>query len=83
MLGDPLTDLSIALETDYFRMSSDRYYVPISVKLPGSDLELAKHGNAETTRLDFIGEVRDSKNAIAASVRDFITVTLKGETVAQ
>jgi VWFA-related protein len=69
MLGDPLTDLSIALETDYFRMSSDRYYVPISVKLPGSDLELAKHGNAETTRLDFIGEVRDSKNAIAASAQ--------------
>jgi VWFA-related protein len=83
MLGDPITDLSLALETDYFRMSSDRYYVPISVKLPGSDLELAKHGNAETTRLDFIGEVRDSKNAIAASARDFITVTLKGETAAQ
>jgi VWFA-related protein len=83
MLGDPITDLSLALETDYFRMASDRYYVPVSVKLPGSDLELAKHGNAETTRLDFIGEVRDSKNAIAASARDFITVTLKGETAAQ
>ena len=83
MLGDPVTDLSIALETDYFRQASDRYYVPISVKLPGSDLELAKHGNAETTRLDFIGEIRDAKNAVAASVRDFITVTLKGETAAQ
>jgi VWFA-related protein len=83
MLGDPMTDLSLALETDYFRMASDRYYVPISVKMPGSDLELAKHGNAETTRLDFIGEVRDSKNAIAASVRDFLTVTLKGETAQQ
>jgi hypothetical protein len=64
-------------------MASDRYYVPISVKLPGSDLELAKHGNAESTRLDFIGEIRDSKNAVAGSVRDFITVTLKGETAAQ
>ena len=83
MLGDPITDLSVALETDYFRMASDRYYVPISVKLPGSDLELAKHGNAESTRLDFIGEIRDSKNAVAGSVRDFITVTLKGETAAQ
>ena len=82
-LGDPITDLSIALETDYFRMASDRYYVPISVKLPGSDLELAKHGNAESTRLDFIGEIRDAKNAITGTVRDFITVTLKGETAAQ
>jgi len=83
MLGDPITDLSLALETDYFRQASDRYYVPVSVKMPGSDLELAKHGNAETTRLDFIGEIRDSKNTIQGSVRDFITVKLSGETAAQ
>jgi len=83
MLGDPMTDLSIALETDYFRQASDRYYVPISVKLPGSDLELAKHGNAESTRLDFIGEVRDPKNQVVGSVRDFITVKLKEETASQ
>jgi hypothetical protein len=51
--------------------------------MPGSDLELAKHGNAETTRLDFIGEIRDSKNTIQGSVRDFITVKLKEETAAQ
>jgi hypothetical protein len=83
MLGDPMTDLSIALETDYFRQASDRYYVPLSVKLPGSDLELAKHGNAESTRLDFIGEVRDPKNQVVGSVRDFITVKLKEETASQ
>jgi len=83
MLGDPMTDLSIALETDYFRQARDRYYVPISVKMPGSDLALAKQGNSESTRLDFIGEIRDSKNAIAGSVRDFITVKLKGDTAAQ
>jgi hypothetical protein len=83
MLGDPLTDLSLALETDYFRQASDRYYVPVSVKMPGSDLELAKHGSAESTRLDFIGEVRDAKNVIQGSVRDFITVKLSGETAKQ
>jgi len=77
MLGDPITDLSIALETDYFRQASDRYYVPLSIKMPGSDLALAKQGNSESTRLDFIGEVRDAKNVVQASVRDFITVKLK------
>jgi VWFA-related protein len=83
MLGDPITDLSIALETDYFRQASDRYYVPLSVKMPGSDLALAKQGKSESARLDFIGEVRDSKNVIQGSVRDFITVKLKEETAAQ
>ncbi len=83
MLGDPVTDLTLALETDYFRMTADRYYVPVTVKLPGSDLELAKRGGSETARLDFIGQVRDSKNRLAATVRDFITVKLKSDSAAE
>jgi hypothetical protein len=85
-LGDPITDLSLALETNetnYFRLARDRYFVPVAVKSPGSDIELARTGNAETTRLDFIGEVRDSRGALQATVRDDVTVKLKGEQVGQ
>ncbi len=83
LLGDPVTDLTLALETDYFRMGPDRYYVPLTIKMPGSDLELAKRGGSESTRLDFIGQVRDAKGRLAATVRDFITVKLKSETAAE
>jgi VWFA-related protein len=83
MLGDPITDLSVALEVDYFRMARDRYFVPITVKIPGSELELAKHGGAETTKIDFIGEVKDSKGQTQGNVRDFQEIKLKGETAAQ
>ena len=38
MLGDPMTDLSVALEVDYFRMARDRYFVPVTVKIPGSGI---------------------------------------------
>jgi VWFA-related protein len=83
MLGDPMTDLTLALETDYFRMGRDRYYVPISVKIAGSDIELAKRGGSESTRLDFIGQIRDAKNQLAGTVRDYITVKLKDQTAAE
>jgi VWFA-related protein len=83
MLGDPVTDLSLALEVNYFRQARDRYFVPVSVKIPGADIELARKGGAESTRLDFIGEVRDSKGALQGTVRDEITVKLKGETLGQ
>jgi VWFA-related protein len=83
MLGDPVTDLTLALEVNYFRLGRDRYFVPVSVKIPGSDIELAKKGGAESTRLDFIGEVRDAKGMPQGTVRDEITVKLKGETVGQ
>lgn len=82
-LGDPITDLSVAIEIGWFRMARDRYFVPVAVKIPGNEIELARHGGAESTRLDFIGQVRDQKGAIAGNVRDFITVKLKGETAGQ
>lgn len=79
MLGDPVTDLSLALEVNYFRQARDRYFVPVSVKIPGSDIELAKKGGAASTRLDFIGQVRDEKGNLQGTVRDEITVKLEGE----
>jgi VWFA-related protein len=83
MLGDPVTDLSLALEVDWFRQARDRYFVPVSVKIPGNDIELARKGGAESTRLDFIGEVKDAKGQLQGTVRDEITVKLKGESAGQ
>jgi VWFA-related protein len=83
MLGDPVTDISVAAEINYFRQAKDRYFVPVSVKIPGSDIELARKSGAENTRLDFIGEVRDTKGMLQGTVRDEISVKLKGETVGQ
>lgn len=74
--GDPMTDLPIALEIDYFRISPTAYFVPVSVKVPGSALELArKHGLAET-EFDFLGSILDERKQPAGMVRDFIKVKL-------
>jgi hypothetical protein len=83
LLGDPITDLSIAMEVDYFRLARTSYFVPVAVKIPGSDIELARHGSSESTRLDFIGQVKDAKGAIAGNVRDYIEVKLKDEAASQ
>jgi VWFA-related protein len=83
MLGDPVTDLTLAVEVNYFRQGKDRYFVPVAVKIPGTDIELAKKGGAESTRLDFIGEVKDARGVLQGTVRDDITVKLKGEAAAE
>jgi VWFA-related protein len=75
-LGDPVTEIPIALEVNYFRVNPSRYFVPVAVKVPGSVLPLARKGAAETTELDFIGQVRDAKGGAAASVRDAIRIKL-------
>ena len=59
MLGDPITDLTIAMEIDYFQLNRAEYFVPVMVKIPGRELALAKRGGAEHTLIDFIGEIKD------------------------
>ncbi len=39
--GDPVTDLPLALEVDIFRVAPTSYFVPVSVRVPGSVIELA------------------------------------------
>jgi VWFA-related protein len=75
-LGDPVSELPLALEVDYFRVAKDRYFVPISVKIPGSAVGLAKKGATETTAFDFIGQVRDASGKLVSGVRDQIAVKL-------
>lgn len=76
LLGDPVTDLVMALEVDYFRLARDRYFVPVTVKIPSSQIGLARKGESAETELDFIGQVRDARGALAAAVRDSVRVRL-------
>jgi VWFA-related protein len=78
LLGDPMTDLSLKLELNYFRLAQDRYFVPLEAKIPASEIDLAKHGDVESVRLDFVGQVTDSKNKVVKQVRDNLEVKLKG-----
>jgi VWFA-related protein len=83
MLGDPITELTIAMEVDYFQLNSAEYYVPVVMKIPGSELALARRRGAEHTLIDFIGEVKDEYGATMANVRDKVDIKLTGETAAQ
>jgi VWFA-related protein len=83
MLGDPITELTIALEVDYFQLNHAEYYVPIMVKIPGSELALARKGGAEHTLLDFITEVKDDFGTTMQNVRDKTDVKLSDTTAAE
>ena len=65
-----MSDLQLALEADYFRVANGRYFVPISVKIPGSEIALAKKSGAETTDFDFVGVVEAPTGKRSASCRN-------------
>ena len=83
MSGDPITDLTIAMEVNYFQLNRAEYFVPIAVKIPGHELVLAREGGAERAVIDFIGEIKDEGGNTVQNLRDKVDMKLSGETVAQ
>jgi VWFA-related protein len=84
MLDDPITELTIAMEVDYFQLNRAEYFVPIVVKIPGRELALAKRGGAEHTLIDFVGEIKDLVGGTTVSnVRDNVNIKLSDETAAE
>ena len=84
MLEDPITELPMAMELNYFQLNRAEYFVPVVVKIPGSELALAKHGGAEHTLIDFIGEIKDVySGSTVTNVRDNVNVKLTDATEAE
>jgi VWFA-related protein len=81
MLADPITELTIAMEINYFQMNRAEYFVPIVVKIPGRELALAKQRGAEHTVIDFIGEIKDSYGGTTLSnIHDKVDIKLSDAT---
>jgi len=83
MMGDPVTELTIALEVNYFRQNHAEYFTPIMLKIPGSELALARKRGAEHTLIDFIGEIKDAHGTTIQNMRDFKDIKLSDATAAE
>jgi VWFA-related protein len=83
MLADPITELTIAMEVDYFQLNRAEYFVPVIVKIPGRELALAKRRGAEHTLLDFIGEVKDNYGTTITNLRDKMNIKLSDATAVE
>ncbi len=59
----PATDVAVYLSALYFRTSSsdkdgDRYTIPISLLIPGSQIPFVKDGDKDKATLDILGQIR-------------------------
>jgi len=54
-----------------------------AVKIPGSELVLARSGGAERTLIDFIGEIKDDYGTTIQNLRDKVDIKLSGETAGE
>jgi VWFA-related protein len=72
----PATDVPLFLTAGWFRMTTDRYYVPVSISVPGSAIPTPKpqEKGSDKITLDIAGFIRDERNAPVGRIRDTMTV---------
>jgi VWFA-related protein len=69
------TDLDLFLSTGYFRLDKSRYYVPVSLVVPGSQVPTTHAGDKDKATLDILGLVRDEQNRPVGRIHDTVKLS--------
>jgi VWFA-related protein len=77
-LGSDLsaTDLSAYVATAYFRVADNRYFVPLSVVVPGYQIPITRTSAKDKATVDVLGLVRDEQQRPVARIRDTVKLSV-------
>jgi VWFA-related protein len=70
------TDLSAYVTTGYFRLADNRYFVPISVVVPGYQIPITKVSDRTKATIDVLGLVRDDQKRPVGRIRDTVRLSV-------
>jgi VWFA-related protein len=69
------TDLSAYVSSAYFRIADNRYFVPLSLVVPGYQIPITKATDRSRATLDVLGLVRDAERRPVARIRDTVRLS--------
>ena len=72
----PATDMAVYLDAMYFRLDENRFFVPVSLIVPGSQIPFVKGGDKDKATLDVIGEVIDEVKRPIGNARETVKLNL-------
>jgi hypothetical protein len=70
------TDVAVYMAAAYFRLDEGRFYLPVSLVVPGSQIPFTKGGDKDKATLDVIGDVQDELKRPVSSVRETVKLSL-------
>jgi VWFA-related protein len=72
----PATDLPLYLGVAYFRLEANKFFVPISLVVPGSQIPFMRASDRDRATLDVIGMVLDNEQHPLNRIRDTVKLAL-------
>jgi VWFA-related protein len=74
----PSTDLTVFLSAGYFRTGRNKFFVPVSIVVPGSEIPFSRNKDQDRATIDVLGVVLDSTKHPMARVRDTVKLAVRG-----
>lgn len=72
----PATDVSVYLQALYFRLEDGKFYIPISVVVPGSQINAVTVKDKDKATIDFLGQVKNAQSIAVGQVRQTVNLAL-------
>jgi VWFA-related protein len=72
----PATDMAVYMDAMYFRLDENRFFVPVSLIVPGSQIPFVKGGDKDKATLDIIGSVIDEAKRPIGHARETVKLNL-------
>src|SRR5215469_3359081 len=76
----PATDLPLYLGLAYFRWQSNRFAIPVSLVVPGSEIPFTRSSDRDKATLDVIGIVLDANRRPVSNIRDTVKLAVNAST---
>ncbi len=74
----PSTDLPVFLSAGYFRLGKNKFYVPVSIVVPGSEIPFTRNKAQDRAAIDVLGVVLDPARHPMARLRDTVKLAVRG-----
>ena len=72
----PTTDLPLYLSTAYFRLEANKFFIPVSLVVPGSEIPFTRNSDRDKATLDVIGVVLDNQKHAVTQIRDTVNLAV-------
>ncbi|WP_263410313.1 VWA domain-containing protein [Terriglobus tenax] len=72
----PAVDVALYLQSFYFRESDNRFFVPVSLIVPGSQIPFTQVKDQSKASIDIIGNVKNAQQIVVGSARETVKLQL-------
>jgi VWFA-related protein len=72
----PTTDLPVYLAAGYFRLDVNKFYVPVSIVIPGTEIPFTRNSDQDKATLDVLAVITDQSKRPMGQLRDTVKLAI-------